>query len=39
MAQTVTGLSSLRPGFNRGSVHVGFVADKMALGQVFLPFV
>jgi hypothetical protein len=25
-----------RPGFNPRSVHVGFVVDKMALGQVFL---
>jgi hypothetical protein len=39
MAQVVTGLSSQRPGFNRGSVHVGFVADKIILGQVCLPSV
>jgi hypothetical protein len=25
-----------RPGFDPGSVHVGFVVDKVALGQVFL---
>jgi hypothetical protein len=24
-----------RPGFDPGSVHVGFVMDKVALGQVF----
>jgi hypothetical protein len=24
-----------RPGFDPGSVHVGFVVDKVALGQVF----
>jgi hypothetical protein len=32
----VTGLSPQRPGFNPGSVHVEFVVDKVALGQVFL---
>jgi hypothetical protein len=26
-----------RPGFDPGSVHVGFVVDKVALGQVFSP--
>jgi hypothetical protein len=26
-----------RPGFDPGSVHVGFVVDKVALGQVFHP--
>jgi hypothetical protein len=30
-----TGLSPLRAGFDPGSVHVGFVVDKVALGQVF----
>jgi hypothetical protein len=30
------GLSPRRPGFDPGSVHVGFVVDKMALGQVYL---
>jgi hypothetical protein len=30
------GLSPRRPGFAPGSIHVGFVVDKMALGQVFL---
>jgi hypothetical protein len=33
MAQVV----SRRPGFDPGSVHVGFVVDKVALGQVFFP--
>jgi hypothetical protein len=28
-------LRERRPGFDRGSVHVGFVVDKVALGQVF----
>jgi hypothetical protein len=32
----VTGLSLLRPGFTRGSVHVGFVVDEVTLGQGFL---
>jgi hypothetical protein len=32
----VTGLSPRRPGFTPGSIHVGFVVDKVALGQVFL---
>jgi hypothetical protein len=31
------GLSPLRPGFDLGSVHVGFVVDNVALGQVFPP--
>ena len=30
----VAGLSPRGPGFNPKSVHVGFVVDKMALGQV-----
>jgi hypothetical protein len=29
------GLPRRRPGFDPGSVHVGFVVDKVALGQVF----
>jgi hypothetical protein len=29
-------LSLRRPGFDPGSVHVVFVVDKVALGQVFL---
>jgi hypothetical protein len=37
MTQAVfTGLSPRRFGFDPGSVHVGFVVDKVALGQVFL---
>jgi hypothetical protein len=32
----VTGLSPRRPGFMPWSIHVGYVADKMALVQVFL---
>jgi hypothetical protein len=30
------GLPPWRPGFNHRSVHVGFVVDKVTLGQVFL---
>jgi hypothetical protein len=33
----VTGLPPRRPGFDPGSVHVGFVVDKVALGRVFSP--
>jgi hypothetical protein len=29
------GLPARRPGFDPGSVYVGFVVDKVALGQVF----
>jgi hypothetical protein len=32
----VAGLSPRVPGFAPGSIRVGFVADKVALGQVFL---
>jgi hypothetical protein len=32
----VTGLSLQRAGFLPKSIHVGFVVDKVALGQVFL---
>jgi hypothetical protein len=35
LRRLVAGLSPLRPGFDPGSVHVGFVVDKVALGQVF----
>jgi hypothetical protein len=31
----VAGLPPRRSGFDPGSVHVGFVVDKVALGQVF----
>jgi len=34
--QLVAGLSQRSPGFVPGSMHVGFVADKVALGQDFL---
>jgi hypothetical protein len=36
LRRLVTGLSLRRPGFDPGSVHVGFVVDKVALGQAFL---
>jgi hypothetical protein len=32
----VAGFSPRRPGFAPGSIHVGFVVDKVTLGQVFL---
>jgi hypothetical protein len=32
----VAGLSPRRPGFALRSIHVGFVVDEVALGQVFL---
>jgi hypothetical protein len=38
MTQVVPGLSSKRPEFAPRSVHVGFMVDKVALGQVFLQF-
>jgi hypothetical protein len=37
LRRLVSGLSLRRPGFNPGSVHVGFLVDKAALGQVFPP--
>jgi hypothetical protein len=36
LRQLVAGLSLQRAGFDPGSFHVGFVVDKVALGQVFL---
>jgi hypothetical protein len=36
LRQLIAGLSPRRPGFDPGSVHVGFVVDKVALGHVFL---
>jgi hypothetical protein len=36
LKQLVTGFSPQKPGFKPGSVHVGFVVEKVALGQVFL---
>jgi hypothetical protein len=36
MAQAVSrGFSPRRPGFDPGTVYVGFVVGKVALGQVF----
>jgi hypothetical protein len=35
LRRLVTGLSSRRPWFDPGSVHVGFLVDKVALRQVF----
>jgi hypothetical protein len=32
----VVGFSPQKPGFAPGSIHAGFVVDKVALGQVFL---
>jgi hypothetical protein len=37
LRQSVAGFSPRRPGFDPGSVHVGFVVDKVALGQIFPP--
>jgi hypothetical protein len=36
LRRLVAGIRPRRPGFDPGSVHVGFVVDKVALGQVFL---
>jgi hypothetical protein len=36
MAQAGSRLPPRRPGFDPGSVNVGFVVDEVALGQVFL---
>jgi hypothetical protein len=36
LRRLVTRLSQRRPGFATGSIHVGFVVDKVAMGQVFL---
>jgi hypothetical protein len=35
LSRLVAGLPPRRPGFDPGLVHVGFVVDKVALGQVF----
>jgi hypothetical protein len=35
LRQLAAGLPPLRPGFDPGSVYVGFVVDKVALGPVF----
>jgi hypothetical protein len=37
LRRLVAGLPPRRPGFDPGSVHVGFVVDKVSLGQVFPP--
>jgi hypothetical protein len=36
LRQLFVGLSPLRLWFESGPVHVGFVVDKVALGQIFL---
>jgi hypothetical protein len=36
LKRLVAGLSPWRPGFAPGSIHVGFVVDRVALWQVFL---
>jgi hypothetical protein len=36
LGRLAAGLPPRRPGFDPGSVHVGFVVDKVTLGQVFL---
>jgi hypothetical protein len=36
LRRLVTGLPPRRSGFAPGSVHVGFVVDRVAMGQVFL---
>jgi hypothetical protein len=36
LRRLVAGLSTRGPGFAPGSVHVGFVVDRLALGQVSL---
>jgi hypothetical protein len=38
LRRLVTGLPPRRSGFAPGSVHVGFVGDKVAMGQVFSQF-
>jgi hypothetical protein len=38
LRRLVAGLSPQRPGFTPGSVYVGFVVDKVALGQVSSDF-
>jgi hypothetical protein len=35
LRRLAAGLPPWRPRFDPGSVHVGFVVDKVALGQVF----
>jgi hypothetical protein len=38
LRRLVAGLSPWRPGFDPGSVHVGFVADEVALAQCFTEY-
>jgi hypothetical protein len=38
LRQSVTSFSVCRPKFAHGSDHVGFVVDKVAMGQVFSQF-
>jgi hypothetical protein len=35
LRRLAAGLPPRRPGFDPGSVHVGFMVDRLALGQVF----
>jgi hypothetical protein len=35
LSRLVAGFPPWRPGFDPGSVHVGFMVDKVAVGQVF----
>jgi hypothetical protein len=35
LKRLVTGFPPWRPGFESGAGHVGFVVDKVAMGQVF----
>ena len=39
LMQLIFGLSPRRPGLDRRSMHVRFVVDRVALGQVFLPVI
>jgi hypothetical protein len=39
LRRLVADLPKRRPGFDLGSVRVGFVVDKVALGQVFPEYV
>jgi hypothetical protein len=37
LGSLVAGLSARKAGYDPGSVYLGFVVDRMALGQVFFP--
>jgi hypothetical protein len=39
LRRSFAGLSTQRHGIDLSSVHVGFVVDKVAMGQVFLPVI